>query len=110
VIELYGEGMAVGTEGELIPLDGFDGAVEAGHRTAAKEGTRGLRRLKDRMADLILGHEPPHTVLAQQLIVEAVIEGDVVVFEVDGLEPGIRPRKSLGFTQGLQQEFFGNCQ
>jgi len=46
----------------------------------------------------------PHRTLTQDLVIKSFVEFDVVILELDRLQPGIAPRELLLLPQGSEQK------
>ena len=104
-----GERLRVGAfaKSERVPLQRGDVGIEPRDGASAKKCACALGRVKDRVADLLLGDGAAYLPGAREFVVEPGVERDVVVLEIQRLEPRVRPVELLGFAEGIEEEALG---
>src|SRR6266852_8223908 len=81
----------------FVPLNRGNFVVEAGDRATTEKCARCFRRSKDRHLDFVLGHDAAHRALTHQLVIQSALKIDIMIFEIDRLQPRVAPGKLLFF-------------
>src|SRR5206468_12527819 len=89
---------------DFVPLNGGNLVIETRDGATTEKCTRRFRRIKDRSLDFLLGCNPPHQALPRQFVVQSTVEIEVMIFQIDRLQPGIAPRKFFLFLQCIQSK------
>ncbi len=96
------------TKRDRIPLHGFDVGRELAHALAAQVGAGVGRGLMHCPVDRGVVYKPAHPAGAYQVMVQTLVRINIVIFQVQRLQPGIFPVKVLGVDKRLQQLLFGD--
>src|SRR5258708_25313599 len=87
-------------------MNRVDLRVEPGDRSPAEIGTGRFWRHEDRRLDLILFEDPSNLILSNQFVVQALFPSDIVVLEINGLQPGIGPLELFTFLKSVEKILF----
>src|SRR5205085_9014721 len=98
---------AIGKD-KFVPLNRRDLVVETRDRPTAEKCAGCFGWGKDRGLDLFLFGEASNRSLTRQLVIQTGFKIDIVIFEIDRLQPWIAPGKFFFFLQSIEQKFLGH--